>query len=215
MSSKYIAFDLGNVIFDLDFKEFWQIISELDANVEDVEHYLRLIERQEFCGSATMRDYLEDAFSPEEAEMLSRSWNDVIKENKYMTEFLIDLKNKNFNIAFISNMGIGEIDYARTKFKHIFELADVQHISCEVGTAKPSLLYYQSFYLQNPRYSDCIYVDDREENILTGTKCGLKSIKFDLSKFFGTKPDLTNIKKAIYSRYFIGGEDYYESNKKL
>ena len=211
--SKYIAFDLGNVVFDIDYKEFNQIIAELDINVEDVEHYIRLIERQEHCGFATMQDYLEDVFSPEEAEMLSHAWNEVIRENEHMTQFLTELKERNFNIAIVSNMGSSEINYARNKFPHIFKLTDTQHISCEVGAVKPSLLYYQSFYLQNPKYADCIYVDDREENIIAGTKCGFKSVKFDLSEFVGTKPDLTNIKKAIYNRFMI--QDYYEPTKNL
>jgi len=201
--SKYIAFDLGNVIFDIDYKEFWQVIAELEVNTDDMDHYLKLIERQEFCGIARMKDYFEEFFSQDEAETLANVWNDVIKENDYMTSFLKELKEQEFNIAFVSNIGIDEVFYAREKYPHIFELADVQHMSCEVGVAKPSLLYYQSFCIQNPKFANCVYVDDREENVQAGKRCDFKSVKFDLSNFVGKTPDLTEIRKALKERFLI------------
>jgi FMN phosphatase YigB (HAD superfamily) len=197
---QHIALDLGNVVFNLDFKDFWQIIAELEVNVQDMEHYIRIIEKQEFCGLATFRDLMEDEFSASSAEMLLQAWNDSLKENKTMTNFLKSLKDDGVHIAFLSNMGINEVEYARYTFPHIFSLADEQHISCEVGVAKPGSLFFQSFLLQHDDYSGCLYLDDRIENIKTGTKCKFNSYQFDLNNFNSIpvlKKELDKIKSVM------------------
>lgn len=52
-------------------------------------------------------------------------------------------------------------------------------------------LFYD-FLLQHPEYSNCIYLDDREENVIAASKCGFNSIQFNLDDYKNDEQALNN-----------------------
>jgi len=193
--TQHVALDLGNVILEFDMSHFWQLSSEIGVNQEDMERYIRLFERSDFCGLVEIRDVIEDEFDGAEAEELISAWSAGIKLNEQMMNFLLSIKHEGFKIAYLSNIGFEHLRYIRKNFTEMMSLAAIQHMSCEVGVAKPSCLYYQSFLMQNDDFSGCVYLEDRKENVIAATKCKFDSILFDLKKYNKQPPSV--LKKEL------------------
>lgn len=200
--TQHAAFDLGNVILEVDMNPFWQLVSELGVDEEDMHRFIRLVQRPEFCGLVDMQDLLEDEFEPYEADMLMKAWCDGLKPNQQMVNFLSSLRHEGFKIAFLSNIGLTHLNYIRENCLEMMSMAQVQHMSCEVGVAKPNLLYYQSFLMQHDDFAGCVYLDDRQENVVMGAKCKFDSIRFDLNEYKKLPPsvlkkELTRIRERL------------------
>ena len=193
--TQHAAFDLGNVILECDMSHFWQLSAEIGVNQQDMERYIRLFERSEFCGLVDIHDIIEDEFDGVESEELINAWSAGLKPNEQMINFLLSLKHEGFKIAFLSNIGSEHLRYIRNNFPEMMSLATIQHMSCEVGVAKPSYLYYQSFLMQNDDFSGCVYLDDIKENVITGTKFKFNSIQFKLNKYKNQPPSV--LKKKL------------------
>lgn len=183
---QYIALDLGDVLLDLDWNKFyWSFSTEVGEKVRDL-----LIDncRADFCGITRMSSIFRKEFEKEGlAPHIVNQWNNIIKPNEKMMEFVKSLKPYT-KIAYLSNMGFDHLEVLKINYPELIKLADVTHMSCEVGACKPTKLYYQSFLHDNPEYSGCVYLDDRQENLIAGSKYKFKSIHFDLNTFDVSKP---------------------------
>ena len=178
----YVAFDLGKVIFNLDYSHFNQILSELDFDLADMERYMRINCSLNESGLFSLKDLFDDDFDLIESDELIRAWNDIPKLNPYMFRFLSRLKSTNVKIAFLSNIGSDHLNVIREKYPELMELADVQHMSCEVGIAKPKKMFYQSFLLEHPEYEGCMYFDDNSDNLEQACNFGFSANEFNLEK---------------------------------
>lgn len=183
---QYIALDLGDVLLDLDWNKFYFSFS---ADIgERVKNLLTDYCRSDFCGISMMSSIFQKEFEKEDlGPYITSKWNDIIKPNEKMVEFVKSLKPYT-KVAFLSNMGFDHLDVLKINYPEFLKLADVTHMSCEVGACKPTKLYYQSFLHDNPEYSGCVYLDDRQENLIAGSKYKFKSIHFDLNTFDEKKP---------------------------
>jgi len=194
---KYIAFDLGNVIFDFDEGPFYDEAENVGINVCSFSLYMKTIYKLEFCG-AELKDLLEfklrDYFNYKTiTERLLKKWREGLTPNHNMVSFLKSLSLCNdVNVAFLSNMGWEHLRYIEAVYPEVMNLAKHKHMSCEVGVAKPGILFFQSFLLQHPEYSNCIYLDDREENVIAAIKCGFNSIQFSLDDYKNDEQALNN-----------------------
>ena len=188
---QFIAFDLGNVLIDVDLQPFWSAVDDIQCVREDVEDLLRLYERPEFCGDVDMLDVFRDALNnTEEAQYLTDSWCKGLKPDEQMFNFISSLKSEGVKIAYLSNIGSRHLSFMRNRYPEFMKCASVEHMSCEVGAAKPSLIYYQSFLLQHDDFKGCTYLDDRMENVLMGSKCKFNSVHFDLEALKKEKPSV-------------------------
>ncbi len=187
----HIAFDLGNVLVDVDLKPFWKTVDDLHIIKSDMEHLLKLYERNDFCGNIDMYDVFKDELeSEEEAKALIDAWCAGCKPNEQMVNFVNNLHHEGCKIAYLSNIGNTHGDYLRKQFPEFMNYASVQHFSYEVGVAKPCKLYYQSFLMEHDDFAGCTYLDDRQENIKTGTLCKFDSVYFNLEQLMNQKPSV-------------------------
>jgi FMN phosphatase YigB (HAD superfamily) len=124
---------------------------------------------------------------------IEAAWNDSLRENDIMMNFVSTLKSEGVKIALLSNIGLDHAKFIRSNCSEVFNRC-IQHFSFEVGAAKPQMLYYQSFLLNNEDFAGCVYLDDRKENIVAGAKQKFDAIHFDLDDL--KKP--SNIKQALY-----------------
>lgn len=194
---KYIAFDLGNVIFDFDEGPFYDEAESVGINVYSFSLYMKTIYKSEFCG-VELKDFLEfklrDYFNSKEiTERLLKKWCEGLIPNHYMVSFLKSL-GSDVNVAFLSNMGWEHLRYIEAVYPEVMLLASHKHMSCEVGVAKPGILFFQSFLLQHQEYSNCIYLDDREENIISADRCGFNSTQFNLNDY---KNDISKLNSKL------------------
>ena len=198
---KYIAFDLGNVIFDFDEGPFYDEVESVGINTCNLSLYMKTIYKSEFCGvelKDLLKFRLKDYFRISGCHLgvgivdrLLKKWREGLTPNHNMVSFLKSFGD-DVNIAFLSNIGWEHLRYIEEIYPELMSLAKHKHMSCEVGVAKPGILFFQSFLLQRPEYSNCIYLDDREENVIAAIKCGFNSIQFSLDDYKNDEQALNN-----------------------
>jgi FMN phosphatase YigB (HAD superfamily) len=196
---QHIAFDIGNVIFDIDFKDFINEFSKLGAqylakefirDFANAQHIgvfdfqtsleLSLSRHREFKHEL---DYSYPTFTTELVDkVLKPAWNKAVIPNNTMLNFIMNLKNEGVKIAFLSNIGFEHARYLRENYSDIFN-GSVQHFSYEVGAIKPQTLFYQSFLLNHEDFSGCVYLDDMKENVVSAAKHKFDAMHFDLDDY--------------------------------
>lgn len=185
---KYLAVDLGNVVFSMDFTKFLEKLSyELNISKGDAWAFLARAQKLHDLGYTKLRDELKDHFkihSEVKIESIMSEWaNVLIPEYSILSELKI-LNDDGYKIAILSNMGDEHAEFVKSILKKTGLIDKViMHLSCDVGARKPSMIFYQSFLMQYPEFTGCVYLDDLEENLEAGKKFGFNSKKFDISGY--------------------------------
>lgn len=197
---KYIALDIGNVICHANMDQFINNISEtFNVSVEAATRFLRSFQQIHDLGLTTMERELRIQFNVQSEATLKRlisNWNNMIYPSNYMLGMLKDLQNNhNVKIALLSNIGVEHAEMMKTKLEPIYENA-IKHFSCYVGARKPTMLYYQSFLLQNPEFQGCLYVDDLRENLEASKQFGFQVYHLDLD-IAGSSYQIHEIRKLM------------------
>jgi FMN phosphatase YigB (HAD superfamily) len=203
---KYICFDIGNVICEVDFTNFLRELSKtLNLSMENVRYFLNRTQKLHDLGLTIIADELKDHFkieSPVIIENLLNEWNATVKVNSIMIDFLKDLifprktildnsPSEPIKVALLSNIGLEHAALMRDIITpNVFDNC-IRFFSYEVGARKPSYIYYKTFLDMHSEFAGCIYLDDKIENIEAGNNFGFNSIEFDLNNF-KTKLDLKN-----------------------
>lgn len=189
---KTIAFDLGNVVFNVNDNEFYNHLRYLKntgcrpyTSKEEEKRIIKKYTNLNYCGLISIYDVLLDDFKIQEEDIkdVLKAWSIGVDPEESMISFLKSLKEEDVKIAFLSNIGFEHLNDLRKMFPEIMDLADVQWMSCEVGIAKPRTLYYQNFILKYPEFKGCLYLDDKKENIIASKELGFNAIQFDLDDF--------------------------------
>lgn len=183
---KYIALDIGNVLYHCDFNPFLKTLSkQLGISIADAQYFLSRTQKLHDLGYTVMTDELRDHFhikSEVVIEEILEAWNNSVKPNLSILTHLDDLEfNGKIKIALLSNIGLehaSNIDKVLEE-NHLMEQT-IKHFSCFVGARKPSALFYQSFLMQYPEFKGCLYIDDVAENLAMGQKFGFDSQQFNL-----------------------------------
>lgn len=209
----HVAFDIGNVLYRFDKLKFVNKLVEIvnkfvyDINTCDAYLFLERLQPLQDIGVTTLHQELRYKFpflSTEDLELLIDAWNETLTPNEMMLNLLDNLKSDGVKIALLSNMGAEHIRYLRREYPTVLDNT-IQHISCEVGAKKPHKLFFQSFCLDNDDFSNCVYVDDLEENLKAGKKYSFKIYHFELDQVLKLsqskqKIELDRLKKMIYEK---------------
>ena len=200
-----IALDVGNVLVDVDFEKFFIEFNRLGIREEPLTFLCDIQARQDI-GIKTLQVSLKARFglSSNQIDRFMEAWNESIKPNKEMLDFVDGLKARGAEVAILSNMGLEHAAYIREVYPRIFD-GNVLHLSCEVGARKPTKLYFQSFLMQHPEFKGCLFLDDRLENIATAREFGLEGEHWRLDEYVTQGSDkrketLAGIKRRIGSR---------------
>ena len=180
---KFLCVDLGNVIIEVNFDNFVKTVSEfIDVSIEDVWNFLYTTKLHDL-GLTTISNELKSQFNVDSKFILSklvRSWNQTIKPNEKMNQFLIDAYSSGYEIALLSNIGVEHASLIRDFISpNLFDKC-IKFFSCEVGARKPQYLYYKTFLDLHPHFRGCLYLDDRQENLDTGKLFDFKTKLFCL-----------------------------------
>lgn len=200
----HIAFDIGNVICDLDLNLFINKLVDLNI-VESSNDGMRIlveIQNAQDIGLITLGDHLRDVLKvdPKLIPELMNAWFSVIHPNDTMIKLIKQLKGRGVEIALLSNIGYDHAKMLRTTYGDMFN-EYIQHFSCEVGARKPSKLFFQSFLIESPKFDSCIYLDDIRENVEAANRAGFRARLFDLGKYTesnSVKKEFSNILKSLW-----------------
>lgn len=213
MHNYRVAFDLGNVLFDIDMNPLYKAMYNYGLSTADVDIFLERNFYLDFNGTLHIRQAiqmeLERSLNLRNSDLRERlvyeglaevvnSWNKCITLNEQMSNFVANLKSEGVKIAILSNIGKEHAEFALSKYPDFFKMIDVKHFSYEVGASKPQKLFFQSFLLDYNEYSGCVFLDDRRENVLSAGKFRFDAVHFDLKEL--TKDKLPSIlKKKLIS----------------
>lgn len=187
---KFVIFDVGGILFQkgpprLAVKLARDILGNL-SNKGEVEYEKKRLSMQ--TGRVNTRDfflYLIKKYSLKKTiDQIENGWLSVYKKYAFPCKSIVDLirilKNKYKVVGFSNTIDLhGEYN----KKVGNYDILDKVFLSYEMGFRKPDREAYE-FVLNSLRAKpeECLFIDDREENIVAAEGLGIKSIKFDSNK---------------------------------
>lgn len=181
---KYVCFDIGNVIYHVDFNPLLnKLSSRFNITKDEANKFLNNNQKRCDLGFSTIEEELSHRFAIKSDILLAEYvalWMQSIKPNYDMLYLLSSLLNDGVKIAILSNMGYEHYN----ELIKSFTVRDnvISFFSCFVGARKPTFIYYSIFLNLHPEFANAFYVDDLQENLDTGAKFGLRPIYFALDK---------------------------------
>ncbi|MBQ9746025.1 MAG: HAD family phosphatase [Clostridia bacterium] len=183
---KNVIFDCGRVIMQYDEKYISSFFtdSEADAELLAVVAMHRKYWNAFDEGTLTEEVYLREVKKelPERlhtaVEKLCAAWTSHMPPVPGIEDVVKEIKSSGRGLYLLSNFNQrlrNELDYAP-----VLKLFDGLVISGEIGMVKPNEDIYE--YLLRTYgldASECIFVDDRADNLEAGEKCGIKGYLFD------------------------------------
>lgn len=186
---KNLIFDFGKVLVDYDFEAFFRkYIPDTErcqafTPVLYNEELQQLLDREEQPFEVIMEEWIEKNM---EFEQEIRYFNEhypeiVTNEVEGMYELLTKLKAEGYKLYGLTNW-CSKVYLTMAQFP-IFKLLDGQIISSEEKVIKPEPEIYQRLFAKfNLKPEECIFADDRAENIEGGKRLGMDGIVFTDSK---------------------------------
>ncbi|MEO0453341.1 MAG: HAD family phosphatase [Verrucomicrobiota bacterium] len=183
MKISTIFFDLGKVLVDYDFNLAFYKMSqnstlsseEIEAKTPQAEPLLNeyesgRIETPEFF--QTLKDLFEFQGSSEE---LIDIWSDIFSPLEEHIQLARQL-SEYYPLAMISNTSDAHIRFLEERYD-LFDLFRERIYSYQFGTMKPDpSIYHHALEKMGADKYESLFIDDREENILTPSKMGWQTI---------------------------------------
>lgn len=197
-----VVFDVGQVLLEFDWRKFIKdmnigeekeamLINVTLGNIPHWNWHDRGMDDEEFIRKSLE---LEPGIENELKHYMANIGT-CVKEYEYAVPLIKELKSKGFDVYILSNYGRTPFKYAKDNMK-FFDEVDGMVISHEVGMIKPEPEIYELLY---SRYDlvpgECLFLDDRADNIDAAIKCGMSGIVFvnieqalkELCRITGTK----------------------------
>ena len=184
-----LIFDFGKVLVDYDFEAFFRkYIPDTERCLAFIpilynEELQQMLDREERPFDVIMEDLIENH---KEFEHEIRYFNEhypeiVTNEVEGMYELLTQLKAEGYKLYGLTNW-CSKVYLTMAQFP-IFKLLDGQIISSEEKVIKPEPEIYQRLFDKfNLKPEECIFADDRAENIEGGSRLGMDGIVFKDAK---------------------------------
>jgi len=198
---KGIIFDWGGVVIEWDDKKTYRYISErfnldFDYTKWKIEYELlkdvqtgKIDEKEmwnRFFSSVNMK--LPEDYETLWVKKFAEYWN----VNEEVIDIVKSLKKRGYKTALLSNVEPSHADYGKKQgiFRHFSPVI----LSYEIGLRKPDdRIYMLTLDKLGLKREECVYVDDREENLKPARRLGIhtilskntKQLRKDLSKVLG------------------------------
>ena len=197
---KNVIFDLGNVVLKLK----WNVVlDKYSDNQEDKELLNKVIfESEEWQkldeGTIKKQDAINIMISKLPQRLhnscigIMRDWQEGFVINTQILEFINTLKNNGYHTYILSNAPLDVPVYLEKA--NLNKYFDGKIISGEEKLAKPDKKIYE---LILNRFSlvpnECLFLDDKPENINGAISCGINGYVFDYNNFDKFTEDIKNL----------------------
>ena len=182
---KSIVFDLGGVMVDFDPKAY--LVDRLcSAGIEEQVYDLTfgseawkqldagLISR--FDGNRAMLKNAKAAGREFEVQGVLDDWLHILRPRRRMQELVRRLKNHGYCVYYLSNIPQDVLDLLTER--GVLEQFDGGVASCEVHINKPDPRIYQALLDKySLKASECVFIDDRLENVQAAFALGFAGIQ--------------------------------------
>lgn len=183
---KHLVFDMGGVLIDWrpyeSYKNFMSL-EEFNNFVDFITPYNAICDAG--CSFEIMKSYLYMNHGDKAREI--KIWFDDSLEMikgpiKESVDLLKDLKSLGYPLYGISNWSRENFPQSRGEFEFLKYFTDIV-VSGHAQMIKPGLDIYKLFLKRNSLFaSDCIFIDDRKENVDASIKVGMDGIIFENAK---------------------------------
>ena len=198
---KNIVFDLGNVL--VEFRPIDYML-RIGLDREILNELNKLIFKNpmwnEFDrGTITIEDYCEQLkqensrFATDIDKIFSSNWmKKMFIEKKDVSKFLIEMSQR-YNIYILSNVSKYVLEYIKTL--DFWKYVTGGTYSYLESSCKPEKQIYKSFFKENKlNPKECLFLDDKTENIEAAKKFGMEGIVFK---------DLQEVKEKLEAEKII------------
>ncbi len=181
-----IIFDIGNVLASFRWKDLFH---ELGFTGEAFERIAAATVLHPTMWNEFDRSFMSDEEiiarcierAPEyekEIRLLFSKTELLVEEYAYSREWVQELKERGFRVYLLSNYGKTSFEAARDKGRLSFlPLVDGGVISYEVKIVKPEPGIYEALLQKyNLKAEECVFLDDRQDNIAAAEKLGFHGI---------------------------------------
>ena len=184
--TRNLVFDFGKVLVEYDFVDFFRrLIPDAKrcmqlASIMTDDETLRRFDREEKPIEELVKDLIsENPAFEDEIRLFAERYPEIITgEMPGMKELLVRLKGEGFSLYGLSNwcskvyVTMGQYD--------IFQLMDGYVISSEEHLVKPEAEIYHRLYEKfGLKPEECIFADDKQENIEGALRTGMRGIVFE------------------------------------
>ena len=182
---KSIVFDLGGVMVDFDPKAY--LVDRLcNAEIEEQVYELtfgseewKLLDAGEisrFEGNHRMLEKARAAGRAFEAQGVLDDWLHILRPRHRMQDLVRRLKSHGYCVYYLSNIPQDVLDLLTAQ--GILEQFDGGVASCEVHINKPDPRIYQALLEKySLKASECVFIDDRLENVQAAFELGFAGIQ--------------------------------------
>jgi len=183
---KFVLFDLGNVIVNVDKEEALRIFSDITG--EPVEKLVDFpesnLEKNFEKGKIAIEDYIAglkrrfNLTNEVNKEELIEIWASCFKLNEQMIE-LVKKIDRNIKKGILSNTNPLHIESIKKNYD-IFGYFDYLFFSYDLGYVKPDKRIYTSVMSKlKAKANEIIFIDDLQANLLPAEKIGFHTYLFD------------------------------------
>lgn len=180
-----IIFDLGGVLVHLDWDKVCAPLARLsdqtyDAVMKEVRNgpivessMLGHLTPQEFHRSLCAKINVDIDFDP-----FIDTWNGLLDADEDMASFVEEL-GTDHRLVLASNTDATHFAFAREHFR-VMQVFDQLFLSYEIGLLKPDPAYFHHvLYGLWASPGDCIFIDDRAENVQVARGTGINAFVFE------------------------------------
>ena len=182
---KSIISDLGKVIIAFDNFIFYHKISEYSPLSKE-EIFNQIIKNLELSRDFDRGRVTPEAFYSRAKEILQVEvdratffsiYNDIFAFDPSVLEVYKSLRMK-YRLVLCSNTDVERFGFIKARFPEIL-IFDSYVLSYEVGHMKPDpQIYLSAINEAKAEAEECLFIDDREENIVAARQLGIQTILF-------------------------------------
>ena len=180
---KNVVFDIGNVILNFDYMK---VISEYTDSIEEQKFILdNIMNSPEWLGYSLIDtgfitkeeaiQIVQDRTNHINDNLVQNFWNNYNNYafvDKRVLNLIERLKNKGYKVYLLSNMN--EYTFNKVKASNLFNIVDGYVLSYLVHQVKPYISIYKTLINKyNLKVSECLFIDDNENNINTANSLGM------------------------------------------
>lgn len=182
---KNVVFDLGFVLISFDWRE---IMTRAGIPAEEQDEVARATVHSEYWGELD-RGVLSDeeilngfiSIAPEHKENITKFFAEVphsMPPYPYSDNWVKSVKERGYNIYVLSNFSENNFKYCEPKYTFL-DKVDGKIISYRYKCIKPEKeIYHILFDSFNLNPEECVFIDDREDNIEGAINEGMNGIVF-------------------------------------
>lgn len=183
---KAVVFDFGGVVFNNVMKYIYEKTSEkFGIDVLTMKNEAKPLLNEWERNNISSEDFWKSLASKlkiDDEELLKDVWQQTFAENlapnEKVFQIIEQLKERGMKVAVLSNVSesFGEYHKSKSHYDAFFPV----FLSYELNMAKPDKKIYEHVAEKMKlKPEECVFVDDKDENVMAAEECGMSAILFE------------------------------------